>query len=136
LPSGRRHYRVTLNDANAAHEFALRYGGRPGVIDPGRIEAAIARPYSGYHRSIAAKAAALFEAVVNNHGFVDGNKRSAVLLTDLLIWQSGYDFQPWNEHERFNAALVDFAVNVARGGLTLETIMEWFEQRIKVRSKR
>jgi death-on-curing protein len=131
LPSGKRHYRVTVRDAYLAHEFALAYGGRPGIIDTGRIAAAVARPYSGYHRSIAAKAAALFEAIVNNHGFVDGNKRTAVLLTDLLIWRSGYNFEPWDEKEQFNTALVDFTVDVARGGLTRDEIEQWFRRRIR-----
>ena len=80
MPSGKRHYRVTMSDAHGAHDLALEYGGRPGVLDAGRIEAAINRPYSGYFRPIASKAAALFEAMANNHGFVDG-----ILLTDLLI---------------------------------------------------
>jgi death-on-curing protein len=68
----------------------LQFGGLPGVLDVGRIEAAISRPYSGYLRPIASKAAALFEAITNNHGFTDGNKRTALLLTDLLIKRSGY----------------------------------------------
>jgi death-on-curing protein len=136
LPSGRRHYRVTLRDAYSAHHFALQFGGRPGIIDAGRIEAAIARPYSGYHRSIAAKAAALFEAIVNNHGFVDGNKRTAVLLTDLLIWRSGYAFRPMDEAERFNAALVEFAVSVARNDLTFDEIVGWFSERVTPRPRR
>ena len=124
---------MTLRDAYHAHDFALEYGGRPGVIDIGRIAAAIARPYSGYHRPIAAKAAALFEAVINNHGFVDGNKRTAVLLTDLLIWRSGYTFEPSNEDDRFNAALVDFAISVARGKVAYEEIVQWFAERIEAR---
>jgi death-on-curing protein len=29
-------------------------------------------PYSGYHRSMARKAAAIMHSMVGNHGFVDG----------------------------------------------------------------
>lgn len=70
---------------------------------------------------------------MNNHGFVDGNKRTTVLLTDLLIWSSGYDLQHWNEDETFNAALADFAVEVARGRLSFDQIEEWFSLHIRKR---
>lgn len=54
------------------------------------IESALARPYSGYHRLIHCKAAALLHSMVNNHGFVDGNKRTSWLLVELLIGRSGF----------------------------------------------
>lgn len=58
---------MTLSDALAAHEAALAFGGRPGVSSLHLVESAIARPYSGYHRSIERKAAALLHGVVANH---------------------------------------------------------------------
>jgi death-on-curing protein len=76
-----RHYRVTLADALAAHDAALTFGGRAGVVSLHSIESVIGRPYSGYHRPIANKAAALLHGVIRNHGFVDGNKRTALLPT-------------------------------------------------------
>lgn len=60
------------------HELALTFGGRVGVLNEHSIHSAIGRPCSGYHRSIAEKAAALTEALARNHGFVDGYKRTAV----------------------------------------------------------
>ena len=73
----------------AAHDEALSYGGRPGVLSMPGVESAIGRPYSGYHRPIARKAAALLESLTQNHGFVDGNKRTALLVTLLMIERSG-----------------------------------------------
>lgn len=81
MPRSRRHYRVTLGDAIAAHERAIaRFGGLPNIHDIGLIESAVDRPYNGYHRAIHQKAAALLHAVAANHGFVDGNKRTALTL--------------------------------------------------------
>jgi death on curing protein len=130
LPNGRRHYRITISDAYAAHEFALQFGGRRGVLNAGRIEAAINRPYSGYHRPIASKAAALFEAVANNHGFVDGNKRTALLLTVLLIRRSGYRLAGADANEDMNATFENLAVSVGRGDLKLNDITDWFKRRL------
>ena len=81
---------MTLADAIAAHDEALSYGGRDGISSLHLIESALARPYSGYHRSMARKAAALLHSMVGNHGFVDANKRTAWLLVELLIVRSGF----------------------------------------------
>jgi death-on-curing protein len=99
-------------------------------LDAGRIEAAINRPYSGYFRPIGSRAAALFEAVAKNHGFVDGNKRTAILLTDLLIKRSGYRLTASDASEDLNLAIERLAVSVARGELQLADITEWFKRRL------
>ena len=40
---------VTLADVIEAHERALRFGGRAGVLSLDLVESAIARPYTGYY---------------------------------------------------------------------------------------
>ena len=64
-----------------------RYGGSPGVRDPGQLEAALFRPQSGHYPDLIAEAAALWESLSQNHPFVDGNKRTAfaAMLTFLAI---------------------------------------------------
>jgi death on curing protein len=39
------------------------------------LEAAVFRPQTDYYNDISEEAAALLESLVNNHAFVDGNKR-------------------------------------------------------------
>jgi death on curing protein len=56
-----------LKEILAVHDTALTKGGISGTRDLGAIEAAIARPYSGYYRSIAGKAAALIHSLTLNH---------------------------------------------------------------------
>ena len=119
------HYRVTLADVYAAHDEALTYGGRPGVINSGGIESAIARPYSGYFRPISRKSAALLHALVQNHGFVDGNKRTALLTTLLLIERSGYAIA-LDADERID----DMVVAVAAGELSFDDLCEGFKARL------
>jgi prophage maintenance system killer protein len=79
LPSGKRHYRLTLADALSAHERALQTGGLSGIPNIGMVESAIARPYNGHYQPIARKAAALLQSISTNHGFADGNKRTAII---------------------------------------------------------
>ena len=63
------------------------YGGAQGVRDLGLLEAALFRPQSGYYRDVIAEASALWESLVQNHPFVDGNKRVAfaAMYTFLLL---------------------------------------------------
>lgn len=122
------HYRVTLSDVFAAHAEALHYGGRPGVLSLGGIESAIARPYCGYFRPIDRKAAALLHGLVQNHGFVDGNKRTALLVTLLLIERSGYRL------ELAGGELIDdTVVSVADGSQGFEELCIWFADRLSRR---
>ena len=131
MPTGRRrHYRLTLADALSAHDRALRFGGRPGVVNLGSIESAIARPYSGYHRAIRRKAAALVESMVGNHGFADGNKRTTLILLNLLLGKSGYRLTPSEGQASVQREAEDMILNVARKRLSFDDLAAWFGKRI------
>ncbi|MGH8487600.1 MAG: Fic family protein [Gammaproteobacteria bacterium] len=67
----------------------MEAGGCPGILNRGLIESALARPYDGWHRLIHQKAAALVHSFVKNHGFADGNKRTALYVADLLTVGAG-----------------------------------------------
>lgn len=52
----------------------------PGLRDEGLFDSALAQPQAAFggqelHPTLAAKAAALAFSLINNHAFVDGNKR-------------------------------------------------------------
>jgi len=80
---------VSLDEALLAHDIVIEhFGGRQGILNRNGLESALARPYSGYYRSIERKGAALLESLAKNHGFVDGNKRTAILMLSLLVINS------------------------------------------------
>lgn len=60
-------------------------GGATGVRDHGALESALFRPQTGYYDDLVAEAAALLESLTMNHPFVDGNKRTAVAVTDTFL---------------------------------------------------
>src|SRR5262249_13030837 len=104
------------------------FGGRAGVLNEHSIHSAIGRPYSGYYRSIAEKAAGLTEALARNHGFVDGNKRTAVYAMDLLLTRSGYKLRD-DDLDRLNQEVEDMIVAVAHESparrMTFEELLAW-----------
>ena len=131
MPNSRQHhYRLTLDDALDAHERALRYGGRPGVINRCLIESAIVRPYSGYYRAIRFKAAALVESMAGNHGFVDGNKRTTLILLNLLLERSGYRLTPSEGGGSIQKEVEDVILDVVGKQLSFDDLAEWFRKRI------
>ena len=75
----------------AAHMRLIAvFGGAQGVRDRGALEAALARPRSGYYADIIEEAAALLESLSQNHPFVDGNKRTAIAVTAAFLRVNGY----------------------------------------------
>ena len=129
MPRGRSHYRVTMGDVLESHTRALRKGGRPGIRDENAILAAIARPYTGFHRTIAKKATALIEAIAMNHGFVDGNKRTSIILTVSMIEQSGFTFDALG-NEDLDATIEALVLSIVRHEITSEAVEAWFKARI------
>jgi death-on-curing protein len=80
----------TLDEALYLHDILIkRFGGAAGVLDKGSLESALARPRSGYYRSLSEQSAALMQSLAMNHPFVDGNKRVAFALTAIFLHLNG-----------------------------------------------
>jgi death-on-curing protein len=67
-----------------------RFGGEAGIRDPGLLDSALFRPQTGYYEDLVEMSAALFESLIMNHPFVDGNKRVAFFATDVFLRLNGY----------------------------------------------
>ena len=77
---------LTADEVLAMHERLIAvFGGRAGLRDRGLLESALHRPQTGYYPDLAEMAAALFESLIINHPFVDGNKRVAFFATDVFL---------------------------------------------------
>jgi death-on-curing protein len=77
------------------------------------------------------KPAALFHGVATGHGFVDGNKRTAIFLTYLLLEKSGYTLEPIDPSEKLEDVIDDFAVAVVERKHSFDEIVAWFKARIR-----
>lgn len=66
------------------------FGGIHGIRDLGLLESAVLRPQNGYYTNLIDEAAALMESLANNHAFLDGNKRTSFVMTDVLLRLNGY----------------------------------------------
>jgi death-on-curing protein len=85
---------LSRDEALEIHRALLeRFGGSEGVRDLGLLESALYRPQTGYYADLAEMAAALFESLIMNHPFVDGNKRVAFFATDVFLRLNGYQLK-------------------------------------------
>jgi death-on-curing protein len=94
---------LALDEVLRIHELLIReFGGATGVRDHGLIESALLRPQTGYYADLIEEAAALWESLAMNHGFIDGNKRVAYACVELFLQMNGADVSASNdEAERF-----------------------------------
>ena len=85
---------LTLDEVIEIHTVLIeRFGGPKGIRDPGLLESALYRPQTGYYATLPEMAAAMFESLIKNPPFVDGNKRVAFFATDVFLRMNGYKFQ-------------------------------------------
>jgi death-on-curing protein len=64
--------------------------------------------------------------MVSNHGFVDGNKRTAWLLVEILVSRSGYRLAIPDDEP-----IDDLVVAVATGNVGMADLVAWFSDRLK-----
>lgn len=100
---------IDEREALVLHERLLvLHGGAGGIRDEGLLQSALARPqqHAAYAETvdIVFLAAIYTVAVVKNHPFVDGNKRTGFVLGILFLELNGYAFTATQE-DAANAVL-------------------------------
>ena len=117
---------LSVDEVLAIQERVIeRFGGDHGVRDQGLLESALFRPQTGYYTHIEAMAAAMFESLLINHAFIDGNKRVAFFATDVFLRLNGWKLVlTADEGEQFIVGLLD------ANDRSFEKILSWIRERI------
>jgi len=114
----------------AVHEIQLaRHGGLDGIRDKNAVESALARPeqpdaYGNPKPDAADLAAAYAYGFARNHGFSDGNKRTAWVIARVFLADNGLSLQ-FSEIDA-----IHMMESVASGSLEEKQLADWFRQRI------
>jgi len=109
---------ITTEDVLGIHADQIeRYGGSAGVHDLGLLEAAVAMPRASFagaflHNDLFEMAAAYLFHLVQNHPFVDGNKRAGAAVALVFLDLNGIEVAIDDE------ALVALVLSVAQGQTT------------------
>lgn len=102
-------------------------GGAHGVRDLGLLESAVARPQATFdgrdlHSNLFIKAAALLHALIKNHPFVDGNKRTGMISAGLFLRANGAELNATNKEMEL------LALKVAESKVEVKQIAEWLQK--------
>ena len=114
----------------AIHDILIeRFGGAKGIRDKAGLESAINRPYQTFdgqdlYPEPVDKAAAIFESIISNHPFIDGNKRTAYVLMRLLLKKDMMDIAA-TEGDKFG-----FVIKAAQGTVTFDDIKHWIKSKL------
>lgn len=116
---------VQLNAVYAMHKRQIaEHGGTDGLRDEGLLLSALARPENlfayGEDVDLAALAASYAFGIAKNHPFLDGNKRTALVVSVAFLNLNGFDFE---------APAADMYVkflSLAEGTLSEEELANWY----------
>jgi death-on-curing protein len=111
----------------AVHDRQIvEHGGGEGLRDKGAVLSALGRPMNraAYENADAAALAAAYAfGLAKNHGFVDGNKRTAWIIARLFLQLNGITL-------RYEAAdAIQIVEGTAAGNVTEDEIAAWFRER-------
>lgn len=106
-----------------------QFGGLEGIRDHEGLRSALSRPFQTFNNNQlyptqVEKAAALIESILQNHPFVDGNKRTGYVLMRVLLLQSALDIRATQDEKYI------FVISIATGKLKYENILQWLKEHL------
>jgi len=122
---------LTKDEVLALHQMLLEQsGGTTGIRDQGALDSALAQPEMSFdgqdlYPSLLEKAAAVAYSLIQNHPFVDGNKRIGHASMEVMLALNGYEIEAnVNEQE----ALI---LSVASSELSREAFTQWIAEHVR-----
>ncbi|MHA0319561.1 type II toxin-antitoxin system death-on-curing family toxin [Sphingomonas melonis] len=119
---------IDIEVALVAHEEQLaEHGGAAGIRDQSMLESALARPHNliAYGEpDIADLAASYAFGIARNHPFVDGNKRTALVVSETFLMLNGCTLTATD------AEVVVAFLALAAGELSVDELADWFRGHI------
>lgn len=122
---------LTLGEIVFLHRSILEVsGGLAGLRDLGALESAIAQPRASFggeelHVTVTEKAAALCFSLVQNHPFLDGNKRVGHAAMETFLVLNGFEIEATvDDQERI-------VLDVAAGRLDRAGLAEWVSDHVR-----
>lgn len=117
--------RFSIEQTLLIHSYLIEVsGGMEGLRDEAALESALRAPFQTFggedlYPGKLRKAAALCFGLIQNHPFVDGNKRIGVHLCDVFLELNGIKLDYTDED------LVQLGLSVADGSWGMPDILAW-----------
>lgn len=111
---------IQFEEAIGPKPVLMNHQGLVGTIDKARWGI----PYQG-KPSVWEQAAILYRELVENHYFMDGNKRIGVLVAYLFLEKNHFHFLP------HVGEIFSMTMDVAQGKKSFDQIRDWFQENSK-----
>ena len=119
---------IADNVVLAIHEAQIQeHGGAAGLRDPGLLASALERPQNAaaYAEPDVPELAALYAlGVIQNHPFVDGNKRVGTVVLEVFLEDNGYELVA------SDVELLAAIMSIAAGASSDEEFITWVRSRV------
>lgn len=104
-------------------------GGLVGILDLSALESALAQPRMTFndeelYPTIVEKASALGYSIIQNHPFVDGNKRSGHAVLETFLILNGYEISAGVDEQ------AEVILGVASGKIDRNNFTKWLQSHI------
>jgi death-on-curing protein len=122
---------LDINDVILFHKKIVESsGGSVGIRDKGLIESALTRAYNSFdgidlYPDIIDKISVITFSLINNHGFLDGNKRIGIAVMLLLLKLNDIKIE-YSQIELINLGLI-----IAKSEYSESDIKKWLIEHIK-----
>ena len=117
--------RLSVQKISQIHSLLIaETGGLDGIRDEGLLESAVNAPFQTFddmplYKTIEAKAARLGYSLVNNHPFVDGNKRTGMMAMLLFLEINGAGREYTDEE------VIRVGLALADGSMDDKALLNW-----------
>lgn len=122
---------IDIVEVEKIHDILIeKFGGVKGIRDKGLLESSINRPFQTFdgqelYPHPIDKAAAIFESIIANHPFIDGNKRTAYVLMRLTLKNYSIDIHS-EQNDKY-----EFVIKAASGQVKFDQIRIWIKNNLK-----
>lgn len=117
--------RLTKTQILKMHSLLIqKTGGSDGVRDEGLLDSALNLPFQSFdgediYKTIQAKAARLGFSLINNHPFIDGNKRIGILVMLVFLEINGIEIICTDEE------LIELGLGVGDSSVSYKDLLNW-----------
>ena len=116
---------LSLQEVITLHSLLIaQSGGASGLRDEGALESAVAQPEASFggqelYPDLASKAAALGHSLIQNHPFVDGNKRIGHAAMEVFLLLNGHEIEASVDDQE------QIIIGVASGKVSRIELVKW-----------
>ena len=104
-----------------------------GVLNHSGLESAVEQPRRGtfdgqyFYPTVIEKAAALCFSLIQNHPFIDGNKRVGHAVMETFLNRNGYEIDATIDIQE------QIILGVASGGISQDQLVNWLEEHASIK---